>query len=136
MAQGETRSYRELVRPPWEYIGTDVQRGRNVDIQQPGAHWLPFCKETADAVMCGQVLEHVEHPWELVREIARVIKPGGFAFLIAPREWPVHRHPVDCWRILPDGMAVLMRGAGLEVLQCFLSGPDTAGVGKKPGRAA
>jgi 2-polyprenyl-3-methyl-5-hydroxy-6-metoxy-1,4-benzoquinol methylase len=37
---------------------------------------LPFAPATFDAVICGEVLEHVERPGDLLRDIARVCKPG------------------------------------------------------------
>jgi SAM-dependent methyltransferase len=42
---------------------------------------LPFAAETFDAVICGEVLEHVERPLDLMREIARVCKTGATFFM-------------------------------------------------------
>jgi SAM-dependent methyltransferase len=38
---------------------------------------LPFADGAFDAVVCEQVMEHMEDPAALVREAARVLRPGG-----------------------------------------------------------
>ena len=48
-----------------------------------GAH-LPFRDRSFDGVVCSEVLEHVENDAAVVREIARVLKPGGIAALTVP----------------------------------------------------
>lgn len=37
-----------------------------------------------DAACCLEVVEHVENPWNLLREIHRVVKPGGYLLLSTP----------------------------------------------------
>jgi len=37
-----------------------------------------------DAVCCLEVIEHVENPWNLLREIYSVTKPGGYVLLSTP----------------------------------------------------
>ncbi|WP_216902760.1 bifunctional 2-polyprenyl-6-hydroxyphenol methylase/3-demethylubiquinol 3-O-methyltransferase UbiG [Synechococcus sp. CCY 9618] len=41
------------------------------------AESLPFAAERFDVVLCVDVLEHVEHPQTVIREIGRVLVPGG-----------------------------------------------------------
>ncbi|MCG3135122.1 MAG: Ubiquinone biosynthesis O-methyltransferase [Planctomycetes bacterium] len=43
---------------------------------------LPFRDGAFDLVLCEEVLEHVDDPDRLVREIARVLAPGGRALLL------------------------------------------------------
>ncbi len=45
------------------------------------AHALPFRDESFDAVTCRLVLNHVRRPERIVREIARVLRPGGVLIL-------------------------------------------------------
>ncbi|MBV8424311.1 MAG: class I SAM-dependent methyltransferase [Candidatus Eremiobacteraeota bacterium] len=42
---------------------------------------IPAAGATYDAVVCGEVLEHVEHPEQLLAEIRRVLRPGGVFFM-------------------------------------------------------
>ena len=54
-----------------------------------GEH-LPFAGESFDLVVCLWVLEHVREPQTVLREVARVLRPGGhFVFLT-----PNLRHPL------------------------------------------
>ena len=57
-------------------------------------------------------------------QIAFAMKPGGKAILIAPTTPIIHRHPVDCWRILPDGWIALAKWAGLDPIEIdMIDGP-------------
>ena len=40
--------------------------------------------EMFDAVCCLEVIEHVENPWNLLREIYSVVMPGGYLLLSTP----------------------------------------------------
>jgi SAM-dependent methyltransferase len=45
---------------------------------------LPFPDGSADVVTCWAVIEHVRDPHQAVREIHRLLKPGGYLFLDTP----------------------------------------------------
>lgn len=116
-----------------KYVGTDIVQAPNVDILCTFER-LPFDDNSFDVVVCGQTLEHAEKPWILAREMGRVLKPGGLVFWIAPWRFHVHRDalcPYDRWRILDDGMKVLLKEAGLEILDCTMHNDDTYGIGEK-----
>src|SRR5580765_3041294 len=49
-----------------------VQRW-DLDCAQP----LPYESGTFDAIVAKDVLEHLQKPWLLLKEIRRVLKPGG-----------------------------------------------------------
>jgi 2-polyprenyl-6-hydroxyphenyl methylase/3-demethylubiquinone-9 3-methyltransferase len=53
---------------------------KSVDYHVADAYSLPFESGSMDIVTCLDFLEHVEHPELVVRECARVLKPGGFFF--------------------------------------------------------
>lgn len=60
----------------------------NIDYCQSQAEQLPFDDATFDAVVCVDVLEHVESPQQTIAEISRVLKPGGqFCFDTINRTW-------------------------------------------------
>lgn len=116
------------------YVGTDIVPGPNVDVLSTFDH-LSFPDESFDVVVSGQTLEHAEKPWILVKEMARVLKPGGIVCWIAPWRFHVHRDelcPYDRWRILDDGMKTLIKEAGLVLLDCQMYQDDTFGIAEKP----
>ncbi len=45
---------------------------------------LPFKNDCLDAILCISVLEHLADPFQAAREIHRVLRPGGKAFLSIP----------------------------------------------------
>lgn len=45
---------------------------------------LPFADQSFDLVTCTEVIEHLEHYRETLREIHRVLKPGGRVVLSTP----------------------------------------------------
>ncbi|NNM81606.1 MAG: class I SAM-dependent methyltransferase [Burkholderiales bacterium] len=45
---------------------------------------LPFASESFDLVTCTEVVEHLEHYRETLREMHRVLKPGGTLVLSTP----------------------------------------------------
>jgi ubiquinone/menaquinone biosynthesis C-methylase UbiE/broad specificity phosphatase PhoE len=45
------------------------------------AHTLPFRDETYDVVTCRLVLNHVRRPERIIKEIVRVLRPGGILVL-------------------------------------------------------
>jgi SAM-dependent methyltransferase len=89
----------------WEYTGLDIEEGANVDIVVTDPYkWNELRDNSFDAIICGQVFEHIPYVWKTIEEIARVLKPQGIAFIIAPGGGPEHKYPVDCWRMYPDSM--------------------------------
>ena len=61
-------------------------RGKKVDVIWKAPDPLPFEDETVAAVHAYHFMEHLtgEHAVEVLREIQRVLKPGGVAYLVTP----------------------------------------------------
>jgi ubiquinone/menaquinone biosynthesis C-methylase UbiE len=74
-------------------VGSVLDQGRllakernveNVDFQGPvDANALPFGDSTFDVVFCHQLLQHVNDPVGILKEMERIAKPGG---IVAARE--------------------------------------------------
>lgn len=54
---------------------------------------IPVPDASFDAVLCTEVLEHVPEPAEAVREMARILRPGGVLLLSAPLGSHLHQEP-------------------------------------------
>ena len=58
--------------------------GQKVDIANLNDQRLPYPDASFDVVTATEVVEHLEHYRETLREIFRVLKPGGVAILSTP----------------------------------------------------
>lgn len=106
-------SFRPLIEErSWHYTGLDIRDGRNVDVLADDPYHYPFEDNTFDVVITGSTMEHVEAIWLWVPELYRVLKHGGMLCLHTHWSYQEHRFPIDCWRILPDGMRFLLDFAG------------------------
>lgn len=121
-AQEINESYRPIFdNPLWEYVGIDIEQGKNVDIVvQDIYNWSELQGDSFDVVISGQAFEHIEYFWITMLEIRRIMKPSGLCCIIAPSGGKEHRYPVDCWRFYPDGFKALAKYAALEVLDVYV----------------
>jgi SAM-dependent methyltransferase len=94
------------------YVNLDLFAIRGVDVAAD-AEQLPFPSDTFARVECDAVLEHVRNPDQAVREIERVLAPGGTVHLVTPFCHPFHEYPKDYRRFTLDGLKELARS--LEV---------------------
>jgi SAM-dependent methyltransferase len=79
------------------------------------AHELPFEDGSFDCVICTETLEHCPDPGAATREIARVLRPGGRAFITTPFLVPLHEMPHDFYRYTPPALRHLVEVAGMRV---------------------
>lgn len=83
---------RALVEPMFErYVGTDLVRYESFPAHcefRPANldEGLPFPEAFADAVVAAEIIEHLENPRALMRELVRVAKPGGTVIVTTPNQ--------------------------------------------------
>lgn len=107
-------NYRALVEyQGWRYTGLDVAPGPNVDVVSEDPYHFPFGDGQFDLVLSGSTMEHVQAIWRWIPELARVLKPGGSLAIVTHWQFMEHRYPVDCWRIMADGMRYLFDETGV-----------------------
>jgi len=113
------RPYESLV-PSQEYVGLEIDTPESRARAKADAFYdgrsFPFEDGSFDAVICNQVLEHVFEPEEFVREIARVLKPGGRLLLTVPFVWDEHEQPRDYARYSSFGLAALLERHSFRIL--------------------
>lgn len=107
-------------------LGLDVAHGTLEEAKLPDA--------SADLIYMGDVLEHVPDCGATMREVARVLAPGGAFFLRGPitthslarqlalglygtlrRDLVLREPPYHLWEFTPRSLTRLMQHSGLEV---------------------
>ena len=118
---------RFLKEKNWDYQGMDIQEGPNVDILVSDIYnWVEIGDNSYDVVISGQAFEHMEFFWKSIKEIERILKPGGLCCIIAPSAGPVHKNPYDCFRFFDNGMRAIANYAGLQVLECYTNNDESS----------
>lgn len=111
------------VRADVDWVGVDVERSPEVAertradaafVTFDGIH-LPFEDASFELVYCKQVLEHAEHPRELIAEVARVLEPGGRLAGSTSQLEAFHSRSV--FNPTPYGFTKIAEEAGLEVVE-------------------
>jgi SAM-dependent methyltransferase len=109
--------YRELFAHV-EYVTVDWAESVHEDAYGSdviaSADALPLEDAQFDAALLTQVLEHVPEPGRVLRELFRVVRPGGRIFVTAPLAWELHEAPRDFYRYTRFGLEHLASGAGFE----------------------
>ena len=114
---GEARHGRWF--PRQRYVAVDLTVGDSAwDYSKLDAvadlHALPFPEGSFDACLNVVTLEHVREPLCVLRELARVLAPGGAILLVVPQEWEMHQVPHDYYRYTRFGLAYLLEQAGFQ----------------------
>ncbi|HEV3325044.1 MAG TPA: class I SAM-dependent methyltransferase [Puia sp.] len=105
-----------------EYIGIDYENpghphvNEQIDVFYDGKH-IPFADETFDSVFSSEVLEHVFDPDIVLKELNRVLVPGGKMLATCPFAICEHEIPNDFARYSSYGLRHLFEKHGFEVLQ-------------------
>lgn len=98
-----------------EYIGCDMRSGPGVDRVEDLAG-LSLPDHSARAIVCVDTLEHVFDVMQAIREMWRVLAPGGMMIVSAPMDFRIHAYPDDYWRLTPSCLARLFSPAAASVI--------------------
>ena len=121
---GAKRVGRGRWRPPRErarrWVRLDLDPRERPDVVAD-AQALPVRDESVESVVCVEVLQYVASPAAAMREVARVLVPGGAALLAVPF---FHRadDATDRHRFTERGARELVEGAGLRTLTLTAQG--------------
>lgn len=120
---GRSPYKKELQARGVQVVSIDVEdRAGEIDHVTDIQDMPPIADSSMDVVLCTQVLEHVPRPWDAVREIERVLKPGGTLILSVPHLSLIHEAPHDYYRYTRYGLTSMIEAAGLEVAEIQATG--------------
>src|SRR3989344_8661916 len=75
---------------------------------------IPKQSNFYDAVLCTEVLEHVENPQVVVNEFQRILKKNGKLFITVPQGWMLHQEPYNFFYFTKYGLSSLLNKAGFK----------------------
>jgi SAM-dependent methyltransferase len=118
---GGSVDYFRAVNPSIKWVGLDIESSPEVQARRrndaefysfDGVN-IPFDSGTFDLVYSKQVLEHVRHPQDLLREVHRVLKVGGYFIGSASCLEPYHSRSL--WNYTAFGICCLIEETGLQL---------------------
>ncbi len=137
---GNARDIARIAACGGHVIGVDISEGmvaaarqevermgiKGITLQVGDATCLDFPDASFDKLLCSEVIEHIPDAPQALREMHRVLKPGGTLVLSTPnkgswygfdryglwekllrRKWP---HPCDEWRSMSELLALVEQG--------------------------
>ena len=107
---GELRE--PLINLGYSYVNVDLSPS-GADAVVGDAHALPFADASFELVVSSDSLEHFHTPLVALKEVHRVLTPGGMLVVWVPFMHPFHSS--DYYRYTPLGIRHLMESAGLQV---------------------
>lgn len=113
------------------YLGLDLEHNYHDREVVPDLVWdgvqIPLPDDSVDCAFATEVLEHCPDPILTLREIKRVLKPGGAFVFTVPFLWPLHEVPNDFYRYTPFSLQLLLEKSGfVESEICMLGGWDAS----------
>ena len=94
-----------------QYVGVDPVENPRAELRG-AVEALPVDDASFDVVLCSQVLEHADDPARAVRELFRVLRPGGRLLLSTHGTFVYHLSPADYWRWTHAGLEKVLRDNG------------------------
>ncbi len=129
--RGETRPFFLDIDSKIRWVGVDIEHSPEVDDRkEEGGEFetydgvnIPFEDDSFDLIFTRQAFEHVQYPHDLVKDVARVLKPDGFFVGSTSQLEPFHSF--STFGYTPYGWKFLMEDvAGLKLIE-IRPGVDT-----------
>lgn len=104
-----------IERYPLCTIYANIVVTKRPHVQADGAA-LPFGDGSFDAVISAELLEHVPSPERVLREVHRVLRPGGRLLITVPLLYRVHGDPQDFGRYTDHFWLCVLGDLGFETV--------------------
>lgn len=99
---------------PEKFIRVDINEKSEPDIVADLNKPLPFSDNFADAIFLFNVIYILENPAAILKEINRILKPGGRLFLTSPFIFNEAKEPNDYWRFTSEGLEKILKESGFN----------------------
>jgi len=104
-----------------EYIGLDYNgqghshENEQIDVFYDGIT-IPFPDNTFDNIFTCEVLEHIPNFNSSLKELHRVLKPGGRILIVCPFIYAEHETPNDYYRYTSFGIKQICEDNGFDII--------------------
>lgn len=110
-----------------KYVGLDIENALKYDLKvKPDFVWdgkkMPFENLSFDSAFGTEVLEHCPEPELVLKEVFRVLKPGGHFFFTVPFLWNLHEAPNDEYRYTPYSLERHLKNSGFSNIEIKATG--------------
>lgn len=105
------------------WVGLDILSSPEVDkrarkdkcfVTYDGVN-LPFTSNVFDLIYSNQAFEHIQYPRMVLKEVHRILKPGGFFIGSTSHLEPYHSR--SFWNFTPYGFSCLIEETGLQTIE-------------------
>lgn len=105
----ETKGAYAFGSPPKDakLVCVDIAANPGVDLVADAHNMYMVDDNSVDFVISVSVLEHVRYPQKVMKEILRILKPGGIIYINVPFIFPFHADPDDFYRFSNKGISIL-----------------------------
>lgn len=109
------------------YSGLDIETAVVYDKQiRPDFTWdgitMPFEDASFDCAFGTEVLEHCPEPEVVLKEVYRILRPGGVFFFTVPFLWNLHEVPHDEYRYTPFSLQRHLKSSGFTDINIKATG--------------
>ena len=121
IGSGEGYGISELSKKAQKYIAIDkydtpineeLKKNNNIEFLEMSVPPLDFPENSVDFIVTFQVIEHIQNDKEFIKEIYRVLKPGGNLILTTPnRLMSLSRNPWHVREYSPEEMREILNNS-------------------------
>lgn len=106
------------VNPTLEVKTADLNPALKPDLVLDAMDMKVIPDASFGSVVCIELLEHVEEPERVIREIHRILRPGGLLILTVPFAVMIHErsNQTDYWQFTPSGLRYLLQKRFRDVI--------------------
>lgn len=112
---GKNPSYERFWRiNPEKFIRVDINEEAKPDVTANLNNQLPFSDNFSNTVFLFNVIYILENPVKTLREVNRILKPGGRLYITSPFIFNEAREPNDYWRFTSEGLEKILKEASFN----------------------